>query len=165
MVPVQPCSLLQAERQLRGGVCSGAAPERAAHPAGTALTLPEGQITLWGRRFKGPACQRADCGSSNPILTAVQQVDHPVLTGVSLLDCVSLSSPSVCSTWVRCLPPASGEGPFLVPGTPRAQCQVPYPLSRTFLASQPRKDWASWGCRVPVLLARSAAASPTWLLS
>lgn len=37
MVPVQPCSLLQAELQLHGGVCSGAAPEQAAQPAGAAL--------------------------------------------------------------------------------------------------------------------------------
>lgn len=47
MVPVQPCSLLQAEHQLCAGVCSGAVPEQAAHPAGAVLTLPEGQITLW----------------------------------------------------------------------------------------------------------------------
>lgn len=38
-----PCSLLQAEHQLHGGVCSGAVPEQAAHPAGTALTVPVGQ--------------------------------------------------------------------------------------------------------------------------
>lgn len=59
VVPVQPCSLLQAEHhQLHGGACSGAVPEQAADPAGAALPWPERQI-----RFKGPACQRADCGA------------------------------------------------------------------------------------------------------
>lgn len=52
-----------------------------------------------------------------------------------------------------------------MPRAPCAQCQVPYPPSSTFLASQPRQDWASWGSGVSVLLARSAMASPTWLLS
>lgn len=66
----------------------------------------------------------------------------------------------------ECLSLAAGaEGPFLVPRVLCAQCQVPDPLSRTFLASQPRKDWAGWGSGVSVLLARSAAACPTWLLS
>lgn len=37
---------------------------------------------LHGRRFSGPVCQSLSCGSSNPVLSAGQQVDHPALGGV-----------------------------------------------------------------------------------
>lgn len=44
-----------------------------------------------------------------------------------------------------CLPLALGGGPFLVPGVLRAQCQVPYPLSRTFLASSAKEGLGKLG--------------------
>lgn len=152
--PAVPCSLLQAEHQLCGGVCS---------PSRSSPDSARGAITSWGRRSKGPACQGPDRGSSDPVLAACSRWVTLYVLG-SLLHRVSLCQVHLFVAWSG-VSPQLHEETRTISCAQCAQCQGPYLPSRTFLASQPRKDWASWGSRVPVLLARFAVASPTWLLS
>lgn len=110
--PVQPHSSLQTERQLQLELCLGVRAPGAAQQ-GPPCTALVGQTLLWGQWFGGPFAQGLCCGSSNSVLTGRQCGDHPALGGLGwgtpfLLD-VTLSSPSLCSTYLRSVFPQLHE--------------------------------------------------------
>lgn len=111
------------------------------------------------------------CGSSNPILTVGQQVDHPTLGGMGwgtpFLLGATPSSPSVCSTCLRSvfLQLHEEKDHSLCPRrwVHCAGCCFLCPTRSSPLSQE--EDLVSWGCAVPILPDRSASASPGQLPS